>query len=86
MQIDFSRPGKSTDNSFVESFNGSFRDECLNVHWFETIDDAMAKSEAWRREYNESRPHQALAEQTPEAFAWKERSFDGRSAIVTAEN
>ena len=86
VQIDFSRPGKPTDNSFVESFNGSFRDECLNVHWFETIDDAAVKSEAWRREYNESRPHQALAEQTPEAFAWKERSFDGRSAIVTAEN
>ena len=52
--IDFSRLGKPTDNCFVESFNGSFRDECLNVHWFETIDEAKAKAkiEAWRVEYN----------------------------------
>ena len=54
-QIDFSRPGKPTDNCFVETFNGSFRDECLNVHWFETIDEAREKIEAWRVDYNESR-------------------------------
>ncbi len=47
--IDFNRPGKPTDNCFVETFNGSLRDECLNVHWFETIDEARAKIEAWRR-------------------------------------
>jgi putative transposase len=69
VQIDFSRPGKPTDNCFIESFNGSFRDECLNVHGFETIDDAKAKIEAWRIEYNESRPHQALKEKTPMEFA-----------------
>jgi putative transposase len=86
VQIDFSRPGKPTDNCFVESFNGSFRDECLNVHWFETIDDAIATVEAWRIEYNESRPHQALAEQTPAAFAKKQRSFAHASGIVTAGN
>ena len=86
VQIDFSRPGKPTDNCFVESFNGSYRDECLNVHWFETIDDAIAKTEAWRLEYNESRPHQALAEQTPSAFAAKQRAFGDASEIVTAEN
>lgn len=57
VQIDFSRPGKPTDNCFVETFNGSLRDECLNVHWFETLDDAIEKIEAWRVEYNESRPH-----------------------------
>ena len=50
--IDSSRPGKPANNCFVESFNGLFRDECLNVHWFETIDEAKAKIEAWRVEYN----------------------------------
>lgn len=69
VKIDFSRPGKPTDNCFIESFNGSFRDECLNLHWFESIGDARRKVEAWRREYNESQPHQSLNEQTPEAFA-----------------
>jgi hypothetical protein len=51
--IDFSRPGKPTDNCYVETFNGSLRDECLNVHWFETLEDAKATIEAWRRDYNE---------------------------------
>jgi len=69
VRIHFSRPGKPTDNCFIETFNGSLRDECLNTHWFETIDDAKAKIEAWRTDYNESRPHQALAEQTPAEFA-----------------
>ena len=61
VQIDFRRPGKPTDNSFVESFNGSLRDECLNVNWFESMDDAKQSIEAWRVEYNESRPHMGLA-------------------------
>ena len=58
--LDFSRPGKPTDNAFVESFNGRLRDECLNTHWFLSLDDARAKIEAWRRDYNESRPHTSL--------------------------
>jgi len=65
VQIDFSRPGKPTDNCFIETFNGSLRDECLNVHWFESLEDAKEKIEGWRRNYNESRPHQAVNEQTP---------------------
>jgi putative transposase len=69
VQIDFSRPGKPTDNSFVESFNGSFRDECLNVHWFESLDEAKRQIEAWRQDYNESRPHQALKDQAPAEYA-----------------
>jgi putative transposase len=69
VRIDFSRPGKPTDNCYVETFNGSLRDECLNVHWFETMEDAKAIIEAWRRDYNESRPHMALNEATPEAYA-----------------
>lgn len=68
-RIDFSRPGKPTDNCFVETFNGSLRDECLNVHWFETIEDAKAIIEAWRRDYNETRPHMALNDFAPEEFA-----------------
>ena len=51
-RIDFSRPGKLTDNAFIETFNGSFRDECLNLHWFETLAEARAIVEAWRRDYN----------------------------------
>jgi putative transposase len=73
VQIDFSRPGKPTDNSFVERFNGSLRDECLNVHWFETIDEAKEKIEAWRVDYNECRPHQALNDLTPAEFAAQNR-------------
>ncbi len=68
-KIDFSRPGKPTDNAFIESFNGTFRDECLNVHWFETLAEAKQLIEAWRREHNGSRPHRALGERTPNEFA-----------------
>lgn len=69
VHIDYSRPGKPTDNAFVESFNGTFRDECLNAHWFESISDARAVVESWRVEYNESRPHRALGEVPPAEFA-----------------
>ena len=58
--LDFSRPGKPTDNAFVESFNGRLRDECLNTHGLLSLEDARAKIEAWRRDYNESRPHTSL--------------------------
>jgi len=55
--LDFSRPGKPTDNPFIESFNGSFRDECLNVNWFLSLSDAQQKIENWRQDYNHFRPH-----------------------------
>jgi len=67
--LDFSRPGKPTDNAFVESFNGSFRDECLNVNWFLSLQDARAKIEAWRIDYNDYRPHSSLGDMTPSDFA-----------------
>lgn len=70
--IEFSRPGKPTDNAYIESFNGSFRDECLNVHWFSTLDDARVKIEAWREEYNESRPHKALDQLSPMQYMEKQ--------------
>ena len=67
--LDFSRPGKPTDNSYIESFNGRLRDECLNTHWFLSLADARAKIEAWRRDYNECRPHTSLGLRTPAEFA-----------------
>jgi putative transposase len=66
--MDYSRPGKPTDNPFVESFNGSFRDECLNAHWFLSLDDAAQKIEAWRMDYNEYGPHSSLGDLTPVEF------------------
>jgi transposase InsO family protein len=51
--LDFSRRGKPTDNAAIESFSGRFRDECLNVHWFLSLEDAEEKIEAWRQDYNE---------------------------------
>ena len=66
--MDYSRPGKPTDNPFLESFNGSFRDECLNAHWFLSLEDAAEKIEAWRQEYNHYRPHSSLNDMTPAAF------------------
>ena len=63
--LDYSRPGKPTDNPFIESFNGSFRDECLNVNWFLSMEDAVEKIDAWREEYNSFRPHSSLNDLTP---------------------
>lgn len=63
--LDFSRPGKPTDNSFVEAFNGKFRAQCLNTQWFMSLDDARSKMEAWRRDYNEFRPHCAISNKRP---------------------
>jgi putative transposase len=68
VQLDFTRPGKPTDNSHIESFNGRLRDECLNVHQFLSITDAQATIEAWRRDYNEVRPHGSLGDLTPAEF------------------
>jgi putative transposase len=63
--LDFSRPGKPTDNAFIESLNGKFRAECLNANWFLSLDEARGKCEAWRRDYNEVRPHSAIGNKVP---------------------
>jgi putative transposase len=63
--LDFSRPGKPTDNAFIEAFNGRFRAECLNAHWFLTLADAAEKLETWRKYYNEERPHSAIGNKAP---------------------
>jgi len=70
VELDFSRPGNPTDNAFAESFNGRFREECLNAYWFLSLDDARLKCEAWRKDYNEVRPHSAIGNQTPVARAF----------------
>jgi len=63
------QPGKPTQNAYVESFNGKFRDECLNENWFVSLDHARAVISEWRRDYNEVRPHSSLAQRTPAEFA-----------------
>jgi putative transposase len=79
------QPGKPTQNAYIESFNGKFRDECLNEHWFEDLSHARKTIALWRQDYNAVRPHQSLDYQTPLEFAskvradepWKqERKFD----------
>jgi len=66
--LDFSRPGKPTDNAFIEAFNGRFRAECLNAHWFMSLEDAREKMEDWRKYYNEVRPHGAIGQKVPIAL------------------
>ena len=79
VQLDFIRPGKPIENAFIESFNGRLRDECLNVHQFVSIADAQAKIEAWRRDYNQCRPHGSLGHLTPTEFVAQ------RQVMTTAE-
>ena len=69
VEIDFSRPGKPTDNAFIEAFNARFRAECLNASWFLSMADARDRIEQWRCHYNDDRPHTALGGLTPRAFA-----------------
>jgi len=65
VKLDFSRPGKPTENPFIESFNGSLREECLNSHLFLSMGYAREKIESWREEYNTFRPHSSLDNLTP---------------------
>lgn len=69
VELDFSRPGKPTDNALIESFNGSFRHECLNQEWFLSLEDARHKAGAWQVDYNEVRPHSSLGNLAPREYA-----------------
>jgi len=69
VQLDFTRPGKPTDNGLCESFNGRLRDECLNVSDFESLAHARERIEAWRNDYNDQRPHGSLGHLTPSEYA-----------------
>ncbi len=74
-------PGKPNQNAYIESFNGRFRDECLNEHWFTSVGQAQVVIEAWRREYNEERPKKSLGGLTPALYA---RKLTTERSIVTA--
>jgi putative transposase len=78
------QPGKPMQNGHVESFNGRFRDECLNHNWFTTVVDAKEKIERWRMEYNAERPHSSLAYRTPEEFAKACSGLTNRMGMTTA--
>jgi putative transposase len=67
--LHFIRPGKPVENAYIESFNGKLRDECLNENWFTDLEDARSKIEAWRKDYNEVRPHSSLDNRTPMEFS-----------------
>jgi putative transposase len=69
VKLHFIAPGKPEQNAYVESFNGKFRDECLNQHWFGDLEEAREMIETWRQDYNQQRPHSALGYQTPKEFA-----------------
>ncbi len=69
IKIEYIQAGKPTQNCFIESFNGSLREECLNAHWFPTLPAAPRPIEQWRVDFNRVRPHSSLGEQTPEEFA-----------------
>ena len=69
VKLEFIQPGKPTQNAFVESFNGKFRNECLNEHWFIGLDEARKLVEEWRHDYNTQRPHSSLGGRTPLEFA-----------------
>jgi len=81
VELDFSRPGKPTDNAFVEAFISRFRQECLNQHWFMSLVDAQEKIEAWRKEYNHNRPHSSLGYQSPSEFADQDRTSEVEVAL-----
>jgi putative transposase len=69
IRIIYIQPGRPMQNGYVESFNGRFRDECLNANWFATMADVRQKIEAWRQDYNDDRPHSALGYRAPREFA-----------------
>jgi len=69
VKLHFIQPGKPTQNAFVESFNGKFRDGCLNQHWFKSLAETRRIIKDWRKHYNEVRPHSSLGYQPPTVFA-----------------
>ena len=83
VQLDFIRPGKPVENSYIESFNGRLRDECLNVEVFFALAYVRDKLERWRQDYNQVRPHSALRDNAPALFAaqWAETATPGPEPV-----
>ena len=69
VKLRFIQPGKPTQNAYIESFNGKFRDECLNDNVFVNLHSAQKIIETWRQDYNSERPHSSLNDLTPKEFA-----------------
>jgi putative transposase len=81
IQLDYIDPGKPVQNAVMGSFNGRFRDECLNSHWFTSLEAARQPIEGWRLDYNQERPHSSLGYRTPEEVHNQlTRDFDGSIA------
>jgi len=78
VRLHFITPGKPVENAYVESFNGKLRDECLNEHWFGSLNEARGVIETWRVDYNQARPHSALGYRTPEEFAAEQAALPAR--------
>jgi putative transposase len=83
VKLDFIRPGRPMENGFIESFNGRLRDECLNVELFSDLVDARRKLEAWRLDYNETRPHGSIGNLTPAEFASTREEIRGPIEAVS---
>jgi putative transposase len=81
VRLSFIRPGKPNENAYIESFNGKFRDECLNEHWFRSMAHTRRVIEDWRVEYNTERPHSSLGKLTPIEFVL--RSLAGTESSVS---
>ncbi len=86
VRLAFIRPGKPVENAYVESFNGKFRDECLNEHWFTSMAHARQVIEAWRVEYNTERTHSSLGDITPEEFVAEHRRQNEKAVLLTADS
>jgi putative transposase len=85
VMLDYIRPGEPVENAYIESFNGRLREECLDLHWFSSLEDAKIKIEAWRKDYNEQRLHSSLAQETPRDFAadWRITRTAETAGILT---
>ena len=83
MKLQFIAPGRPIQ-SYVESFNARLREECLALSWFQNLFDARRKVAAWRREYNEERPHSSLGYRTPKEFATSMKAAEVGSALLAA--
>lgn len=83
VELKLIQPGKPMQNGYIESFNGKFRDECLNEHWFSDLTHARELINQWRIDYNENRPHSSLGYQTPLEFAAANRQFEPKTTGIT---
>jgi len=85
VKLDFIRPGRPVDNAFIESFNGRFRDECLNTKAFHSIEDAREKLEYWLLDYNTLRPHSSIGDLTPSEYAQRFRNLALEGEILNLQ-